>query len=66
MSTMSANLALPYLAPSQAQKHITHNEALRILDSVVQLAVVSQDQTAPPAQPQEGARYIIGPSPSGL
>jgi hypothetical protein len=66
MSTMSANLALPYLAPSQAQKHITHNEALRILDSVVQLAVVSQDQTAPPAQPPEGARYIVGPSPSGL
>jgi hypothetical protein len=27
-SDSSPNLALPFLMPSQAQKHVTHNEAL--------------------------------------
>ena len=25
----TANLQLPYIMPSQAQKHVTHNEAVR-------------------------------------
>lgn len=29
----SPNLQLPYIMPSQAQKHVTHNEALRTLDA---------------------------------
>ena len=28
----TANLKLPYILPSQAQKHVTHNEALALLD----------------------------------
>lgn len=56
----SANLALPYLAASQAQKHVTHNEALRLLDGIVQLSVVSRGLSAPPGSPAEGARYIVG------
>lgn len=59
------NLALPYIMPSQAQKHVTHNEAIRMLDAVVQLSVLSETQTAPPASPDAGARYIIGPDPTG-
>lgn len=65
MPDLSANLALPYLAPSQAQKHVTHNEALQILDAVVQLAVTSRDQTSPPAIPEIGARYIVGTAAIG-
>jgi hypothetical protein len=30
-------LSLPFIMPSQAQKHVTHNEALKTLDAVVQL-----------------------------
>ncbi len=30
------NLKLPYILPAQSQKHVTHNEALRALDAVVQ------------------------------
>jgi len=56
----SVNLALPFIAPSQAQKHITHNEALRILDALVHLTVVAADVTTPPADPQDGDRYIVG------
>ncbi|MEO8530043.1 MAG: DUF2793 domain-containing protein, partial [Deltaproteobacteria bacterium] len=59
-------LAMPYIMPSQAQKHVTHNEAIKVLDALVQLAVTSMTTNAPPGSPAEGARYIVGPSPSGL
>ena len=55
----SLHLKLPYLAAAQAQKHVTHNEALRRLDSLVQLAVIDSAQTDPPATPAEGDRYIV-------
>lgn len=61
----STNLLLPYMAASQAQKHVTHNEALRLLDGVVQLAVVDRDLTAPPASPVDGARYIVASGGTG-
>lgn len=57
---MSPNLSLPYLAPSQAQKHVTHNEALRRLDALVQLVVQSFDATQPPAAPQDGELHALG------
>lgn len=65
MSDQSANLSLPLLQPSQAQKHVTHNEALLILDAVVQLAVVSRTETTPPTDPGEGVRYIVAPGAVG-
>lgn len=65
MSDLSPNLSLPYLAPAQAQKHVTHNEALGLLDAVVQLAVQSRNETDPPADPAPGARYIVPPGATG-
>jgi hypothetical protein len=59
------NLALPYLAPAQAQKHVTHNEALRMLDAVVQLSVVDRDLMTPPASPTEGERHIVAAGATG-
>lgn len=59
MSFISQNLNLPYIAPAQAQKHVTHNEALRALDAIVHLSLVSKSQTTPPASPSEGARYFV-------
>lgn len=41
------NLSLPYLIAAQSQKHVTHNESLRALDVVVQLAVEDRDLSAP-------------------
>ncbi|KQT47558.1 hypothetical protein ASG43_10790 [Aureimonas sp. Leaf454] len=58
-------LKLPFIMGSQAQKHVTHNEALLAVDALVQLAVVSRGLSAPPADPAEGARYIVGAAPSG-
>ena len=57
--TETANLGLPFIEGSQAQKHITHNEALRILDAAVQIGVLDSALTAPPPSPAEGARYIV-------
>ncbi|WP_052699251.1 DUF2793 domain-containing protein [Hyphomicrobium sp. 99] len=59
------NLALPYILAAQAQKHVTHNEAIRALDCLVQLSVESRTLTAPPASPAEGARYVVAASPTG-
>jgi len=61
----STNLKLPYIAAAQALKHITHNEAIRALDAIVQLAVLDRDLTAPPASPGDGERYIVAGSASG-
>lgn len=59
------NLALPYIATAQAQKHVTHNAALDRLDGLVQLSVKDRDLTAPPATPAEGVRYIVAAGATG-
>lgn len=55
----TANLKLPFIMPSQAQKHVTHNEGLLLLDAIVQLAVLDRDLTEAPEAPLEGDRYIV-------
>ncbi|WP_160113650.1 DUF2793 domain-containing protein [Phyllobacterium salinisoli] len=62
----TANLKLPYILPSQAQKHVTHNEALQILDALVQLSVIDRDLTEPPAGLVEGDRYIVPSGATGV
>ena len=57
--TDTTNLGLPCIEGSQAQKHVTHNDALRMLDALVQLAVLDRDLSAPPASPVEGQRWIV-------
>ncbi len=63
--TTSPNLGLSYLAASQAQKEVTHNEALSELDALVQLSVISRALSAPPASPADGDVYIVAASPTG-
>ncbi|MEJ5018684.1 DUF2793 domain-containing protein [Ochrobactrum vermis] len=59
------NLKLPYILPSEAQKHVTHNEALRLLDAVVHLSVKSRTQTEAPETPGSGYRYIVAAPATG-
>jgi peptidase G2-like protein/uncharacterized protein DUF2793 len=61
----SAILALPYIQPSQSQKHVTHNEAIATLDVLVQLSVAGFDATTPPASPTEGETHALGTGPTG-
>jgi hypothetical protein len=65
MPDLTARLGLPILAPSQAQKHITHNEALRRLDGVVQTALASIGGNTPPLLPNDGEVHALGPTPTG-
>lgn len=53
------HLNLPYLAPAQAQKHVTLNEALRHIDAVMHIAVISRDMATPPLDPAEGDRFLV-------
>ena len=62
--TDTPNLGLPYIEAAQAQKHVTHNEALRLIDTLVQLAVLDRDLADPPGSPNEGERWIVAASPT--
>jgi hypothetical protein len=64
MTEITPRLSLPLLMPAQAQKHVTHNEALMALDAIVHLAVLGILDT-PPSEPDEGDRFIVGGSPTG-
>jgi hypothetical protein len=54
MSDATTHLLLPYVLAAQAQKHITHNEALRILDGLVQ-----RTQMLPPTWRRFDVRPIV-------
>jgi len=61
----TANLTLPEWAPAQEQPSVTHNEALHVLDAVVQLSVISNVLNTPPGSPAEGDRYIVAATATG-
>ena len=63
MPDNSPILDLPFIQPSQAQKHVTHNEALRRLDIVVQLSVEDFGAITPPVAPDEGEIHALGVAP---
>jgi len=56
-------LNLPYIIAAQAQKHVTHNEALRMLDALIHLSVLSRSISMPPSTPEEGDAYLISTDP---
>jgi hypothetical protein len=62
--TDTSRLSLPVIEAAQAQKHITHNEALTLLDALTQLTVESRTLAAPPGVTAEGACYIPAPDAS--
>ncbi|MEM8824009.1 MAG: DUF2793 domain-containing protein [Pseudomonadota bacterium] len=64
MTETSLNLSMPYIQEGQAQKHVTHNEAVEILDAIVHLAVERMSDT-PPETPSNGSRWVVGASPNG-
>ena len=60
----SANLALPFIEGGELLPDVTLNETLRLIDTLVQLAIIDRDLNAPPGSPAEGQRWIVKPSPS--
>ena len=58
----TAKLGLPLVQSAQAQKHVTVNEALVLLDGLAQLTLKSATQTTPPGGATDGDCYAV---PSG-
>lgn len=65
MSDQSPRLGLPFVRAGQLQKHVTVNESLIRLDSLVQTAVQSRGRNSPPQVVVEGEMFILGNAPSG-
>ncbi|MCK8464003.1 DUF2793 domain-containing protein [Aliiroseovarius sp. S1339] len=65
MPDTSPVLSLPLIQAAQAQKHVTHNEAVRILDVLVQLNVTSADELSPPPAATDGDRHIVPAGATG-
>lgn len=59
------NFALPLLAAAQAQKHVTVNESLGLLDGLVHPVLVTRTLAAPPSSPADGALYLVAAGASG-
>lgn len=58
-------LRLPLLAAGQAQKEITHNEALGLIDMIVQAVVESADLATPPVAPEAGQCWAVAMGADG-
>jgi hypothetical protein len=56
---------LPLIMPSQAQKHVTHNEALTLLDGLMHLVIKTQGDTAPPPGALVDDAFIVGAPATG-
>lgn len=65
MSDITPNLKLPFIMPAQAQKHVTHNEAIELLDAIVQLTLESSAAATPPLAPMEGQAWALDNAPTG-
>jgi hypothetical protein len=65
MSQATSRLAMPLIQPAQAQKHVTHNEALLLLDAVTQLVVESFAAEVPPEDSAEGEIHALSDAPQG-
>lgn len=61
----SPRLSLPLLAAGQAQKEVTHNEALTLLDLLFQPVIESAALASPPPDPQPGCIWLVAASASG-
>jgi hypothetical protein len=56
---------LPFIAQGQAQKEVTHNDALIQLDALVDLFILDRNLAAPPGSPVNGDTYLVAAGPTG-
>lgn len=65
MTQKTPRLCFPLLASGQAQKEVTHNEALMLADALVQPVVEAVAPAAIPASPAPGQCWIVGNGAGG-
>jgi hypothetical protein len=66
MPNNTGRLLLPYILQSQSQKEVTHNDALNILDVLIQAVVQDVGLNTPPGSPTVGQCWVVGSSPTGV
>ncbi|MGC6499708.1 MAG: DUF2793 domain-containing protein [Henriciella sp.] len=62
-SDFTPRLGLPYLLPDQAQKHVTLNESLSRLDSLVMASISGVGSNIPPEPVSPGQSWLVGSAP---
>jgi Protein of unknown function (DUF2793) len=65
MSEQTPRFALPLLASGQAQKEVTHNEALTLADLLLAPVVESVGLVAAPVSPTPGKGWTVGIGATG-
>jgi hypothetical protein len=65
MSDQSPRFGLPFILPGQAQKELFHNEALVLVDALLQAAVEEGPRAAPPSSPAPGQCWIVAAGATG-
>lgn len=65
MPMTTPNHRLPLLASGQAQKEITHNEALCLIDALLGGVIETASLSAPPVSVPLGAVWLVGAEPGG-
>lgn len=65
MTDATPRLALPYLDAGQAQKEMTHNEALARIDLLLAATAEAIGAIDPPDAPLPGQTWLLGAAPTG-
>ena len=66
MTSTTKNFGITLLDPNQAQKDVTVNTALTVLDGFVQPSVISAALTAAPTLPGDQDKYIVPAGATGV
>lgn len=61
---MTPRFALPLLGVAQAQKEVTHNEALTLVDALIHAAVEAGPLDDVPVDPEPGRCWLVGAAPA--
>lgn len=63
--SVTPNNGLPLLPENTLLQYLIFNELAVRLDALLQLAVLDRGLNTPPGTPADGARYIVGGTPTG-
>lgn len=59
------NSGIPYVPENTIDPAAGLNESLRVIDALIQAAVIGFEEVTPPSTPDDGDRYIVGDSATG-
>lgn len=61
----SVNNGIPFVPENTIDPAAGLNESINVIDALLGVRVVSVGTNTPPGGPADGARYIVGTSPTG-